>query len=70
MPTRISGKVVDAEGKEFTQDATFENYREFEGIKVATKSSIKKDGERYIEAEGMELKLLDKVESDTFAEPK
>jgi hypothetical protein len=46
-----------------------EDYREFEGIKVATKSSSKKDGERYVEVDGMEFKVLDKVEPDTFAEP-
>jgi hypothetical protein len=70
LPIRLSGKVVDEEGQEFTQETTFEEYREFDGIKLATKSSITKDGERYIEVEGMELKVLDKVESDTFAEPK
>jgi hypothetical protein len=70
LPISLSGKVVDAEGQEFTQRTTFEEYREFDGIKVATKSSIKKDGEHYIEVEGMELKVLDKIDPDTFAEPK
>jgi hypothetical protein len=69
LPISLSGKVVDADGKEFTQHTTFEVYREFEGIKVATKSSSKKDGARYIEVDGMEFKFLDKVEPDAFAEP-
>jgi hypothetical protein len=69
-PISLKGNVVDAEGREFTQETTFEEYREFHGIKVATKLSIKKDGQRYIEVDGMELEVLDKVESDTFAEPK
>jgi hypothetical protein len=69
LPISLSAKVVDVEGKEFTQATTLEDYREFEGIKVATKSSSKKDGERYVEVDGMEFKVLDKVEPDTFAEP-
>jgi hypothetical protein len=70
LPTRLRGEVVDEDGDEFTQEMTFEDYREFDGIKVATKSIIKKDGERYIEVEGMEFKALDEVKAGTFAEPK
>src|SRR5262249_1448200 len=61
LPTRLSGMVVDEQGEEFTQETTLEDYREFDGIKVATKSSIKKDGERFIELEEMEFKILDQV---------
>jgi hypothetical protein len=70
LPIRLSGMVVDDEGAEFTQETTFEEYREFDGIRVATKSSVKKDGERYFEVEGMEFKVLNPVDTDTFAEPK
>ena len=70
LPVRLSGEVVDDEGDEFTEEVSFEDYREFGGIKVATRSSIKKDGERYIEVEQMEFKAIDEVNPDTFAEPK
>jgi hypothetical protein len=70
LPARLSGEVVAEDGDEFTEEVTFEDYREFGGIKVATRSSIKKDGERYIEIEEMEFKALDEVKPDTFAEPK
>lgn len=70
LPARLSGEVVDDEGDEFTEEITFEDYREFDGIKVATRSSIKKDGERYVEVEEMEFKAIDEVKPDTFAEPK
>jgi hypothetical protein len=70
LPARLSGEVVDEEGDEYIEEMTFEDYREFGGIKVATKSSIKKDGERFIEVEGMEFKTIDDVDPGTFAEPK
>ena len=70
LPIRLKGKVVDDEGKEFTQDTTFENYKDFDGIKVSTKFQTKRDGERFVDVEGMEFKALDKLEPDTFAEPK
>jgi hypothetical protein len=70
LPTRLSGEVVDDEGDAFTEEMTFEDYREFDGIKVATRSSIKKDGERYIEVEEMGFQAIDEVKPDTFAEPK
>jgi hypothetical protein len=70
LPARLSGDVVDEDGEEFTEEMTFEDYREFDGIKVATRSSIKKDGERYIEVEEMEFKAIDEVKPDAFAEPK
>jgi hypothetical protein len=70
LPARLSGEVVDDEGEEFMEEVTFGDYREFDGIKVATKSSIKKDGERFVEVEEMEFKAIDEVKPDTFAEPK
>jgi hypothetical protein len=69
LPIRMSGEVVDESGDEFTQETTFEDYREFDGIKVAIRSSIKKDGERYIEVEEMAFKAIDAVKPGTFAEP-
>ena len=70
LPIRLKGKVVDDEGEEFTQDTTFEDYKDFDGIKVSTKFQTKRDGERFVDVEGMEFKALDKLDPDTFAEPK
>jgi hypothetical protein len=70
LPIKLNGRVVDWQGQEFTQDTTFEEYKEFDGIKVATKSKSKKDGDRYVEVDGMEFKRLDEVDPDTFAKPR
>jgi hypothetical protein len=61
---------VDAEGKEFAQDTTLATLKEFDGINVCTKFQSKRDGEQFVEVEGMEFKALDKLKPDTFAEPK
>jgi hypothetical protein len=70
LPVKMSGVVPDDEGREDVQDTTFEDYKEFEGIKVATRSMIRRGGKRFIEVEGMEFKTLGEVAPGTFAEPK
>jgi len=70
LPIRLKGKLMDDQGKEITQDTTFEDYKGFDGIKVSTKFQTKRDGEQFVEVEGMDFKVLDKLDPDTFAEPK
>jgi DNA invertase Pin-like site-specific DNA recombinase len=53
-----------------TQETTFANYKEFGGIKKATKIENKRDGEKFLEQEITEFKVLDKVDPKTFDEPK
>jgi len=62
--------VIGFNGEEYLQDSTFSDYKDFGGIKKATKVSIKRDGEGFLEGEVTEFKVLDKVPADTFAEPK
>jgi len=70
LPIRLKGKLMDDQGKEITQDTTFEDYKDFDGVKVSTKFQTKRDGEQFVEVEGMDFKVLDKLDPDTFAEPK
>jgi hypothetical protein len=70
LPVKLSARVVDWEGEEYTQDTTFEDYKEFGGIKVATKSKSLRDGKRYVDVEGVEFNALAEVDPNTFAEPK
>jgi hypothetical protein len=70
LPVKMSGLVADEQGQEDNHETTFEEYKEFEGIKVATRSRIKRGAKRYIEVEGMEFKALGEIEAGTFAEPK
>lgn len=70
LPIKTVATVVGFDGQEFTQEASLSDYKDFGGIKRATKSSMKRDGERFVETELTDFKVLDKVESGTFDEPK
>jgi len=70
LPVRLVAKVIGFDGEEFTQDSSYSDYKDFGGIKKASKTSVKRNGEDFLEAEVIDFKLLDKVPADTFAEPK
>ena len=54
-------KVVGFDGNEFTQETTFGGYKEMGGIKKATKVASKRDGEKFIDSEVTEFKILEKA---------
>jgi hypothetical protein len=70
LPVKLVAKVAGFQGNEVTQETTYGNYKEFDGIKKATKIESKRDGEKFQELEITEFKVLDKVDPKTFDEPK
>lgn len=70
LPVKLLAKVVGFGGEEFTQETLYSQYKEFGGVKKATKVEAKRDGQRFLESETTDFKLLDKVDDATFAEPK
>jgi hypothetical protein len=70
LPVKSIATVVGFDGNEFTQETSYENYKDFDGIKKATKVEAKRDGEKFVATELVEFKVLDKVEPDTFSQPK
>jgi hypothetical protein len=69
LPVKTVAKVAGFMGDEFTQETTFSDYKEMEGIKKATKLQAKRDGEKFQELQVTEFKILDKVDPKTFADP-
>jgi hypothetical protein len=69
LPARVVAKVIGFDGQEFTQETTLKDYKDFDGIKKATKSESKRDGEDFVKGEITEFKVLDKVDAKTFEEP-
>jgi RNA polymerase sigma factor (sigma-70 family) len=57
-------------GKEFTQETFFSDFRDFDGIKRATRLERRREGKKILEQEILEFRVLDKVAPETFAEPK
>ena len=70
LPVKQVAKVIGFQGEEFTAETTFADYKDFGGIKKATKVEVKRDGEKFQVMEVTEFKVLDKVDPDTFTEPK
>jgi hypothetical protein len=69
LPVKVVAKVLGFMGDEFTQEATLGGYKEFDGIKKATKTEVKRNGEKFLDGEVVEFKVLDQVDPKTFAKP-
>lgn len=70
LPVKTVARVRGAQGREFTQAATFGDYKDFDGVKRATKIVRWRDGEKVLEQEIIEFKVLNNVPVETFAEPR
>jgi hypothetical protein len=70
LPVKLVGRVIFRD-EEFTMETTYKDYKEFDGIKKATKVESRRDGEDFIKTEIIEFKVLakDKLDPKTFAEP-
>jgi hypothetical protein len=69
LPVKQVAAVVGFGGDEFTQETTFSNYKDINGLKKAMKVENKRDGEKFMAVEFTEYKLLDKVDPKLFAQP-
>jgi len=70
LPVLYVAKLLDFMGQEYTQETSLAEYKEFDGIKKATKIASKRDGEKFMDTKVTEFKVLDKVDPKTFEEPK
>jgi hypothetical protein len=70
LPVKSVATVVGFDGNEFTQETSYDAYKDFDGVKKATKMEAKRDGEKFVSTELLEFKVLDKVEPETFSQPK
>ena len=70
LPVKLVAKVLGFQGHENTAETTFEDYKDFDGIKKATKIEVKRDGETFQKMKITEFKVLDKVDPEAFTEPK
>jgi hypothetical protein len=70
LPVRMVATVIGFGGDEYEQDSTYADYKEFDGIKKATKVDAKRDGEKFINMQVSEFKVLDKVDDAIFVKPK
>ena len=57
-------------GQEVTEERIVIEYQKVEGMQSPKKVLINRDGKKFMEAEVLEVKLLEKVDPQTFARPK
>ena len=69
LPVKMVAKVRGFQGEEFMQETVYSDYKEFDGIKKATKIELKRDGEGFLKQEITEFKVLEKVDPKAFSEP-
>ena len=69
LPVKLVAKVVGFDNEEFSQETTFKDYKDFDGVKKATKADSKRNGEDFVKSELTEFKVLDKVDPKSFSEP-
>ncbi len=70
LPVKIVADIVGFRGDEFTQETYYTAYKEFDGIKRPSKYESRRDGNKFIEFEVIEFKVLDKLPDSTFEAPK
>ena len=69
LPVKLTATVADFQGDDVSQETTFADYKEFDGVKRATKTESKRNGTPFIKMDVLEFKVVDKLEPGTFAEP-
>ncbi len=69
LPVKQVAKVAGFMGDEVNQETIYSNFKDFGGMKRATKIENKRDGEKFLEAEVSDFKILDKVDPKTFTKP-
>jgi hypothetical protein len=69
LPVKQVAKVLGLMGEEVMEETTYADYKDMGGIKKATRLEVKRDGDKWIDQEITEFKILDKVDPKTFDEP-
>jgi hypothetical protein len=69
LPVLLKAR-ISVRGQGFDQETRYLDYKDFDGIKKATRTVARRNGEPFLTQEVTEFKVLDKVDPDTFAEPK
>jgi hypothetical protein len=67
METR--GKDLMQGGQEFTSTTRYQDYKKVEGMMIAHKALIERDGKPYVEGEVTEVKVSEKLDDSVFAKP-
>jgi hypothetical protein len=66
---KTESRVKDDTGQEVTEETFFGDYKEAQGGRYAMKLTVKRDGERYMEAEVTECQMAERLDDSVFGRP-
>jgi len=67
---KVEKQTVDAmTGKEVAEERIITEYQEIDKVQVAKKVTINRDGKKFMEAESLEVKMLEKIGDEEFNKP-
>jgi hypothetical protein len=69
LPVKLVAKVRNSMGQEVMQESTYADYKEMGGIKKACKGIVKHDGQKHMEWEVRDFKVLERVDTKIFEKP-
>jgi hypothetical protein len=69
LPLKLRALVRGFMGEEAEQETTFADYKDFDGVKRATKIESTRDGNPFLKMQYTEFKIVEKHDPSTFAEP-
>jgi hypothetical protein len=70
MLVKVEHLALDASGgQDVMQERIIQEYQELNGVKVAKKIHVNRDGKKFMEAEVLEVKYLDKLDDNEFVKP-
>jgi hypothetical protein len=70
LPLKTVANVAGFMGDDAVQETTYADYKDFDGIKKATKIVTKRGGEKFLNLDVTEFKVLKEVDPKKFEEPK
>ena len=69
--TKVEGRKRDLmSGQEVTEERFITEYQDVEGRKVAKKVEVLRDGKAFLDAEVLEVQILEKIDDAEFTQPK
>jgi outer membrane lipoprotein-sorting protein len=69
LKTETRGKDPMAGDKEFTAETLYDDYKKVDGLPVAHKVTVKRDGKPFLDSESSDVKVSEKLDDSTFEKP-
>jgi hypothetical protein len=69
LRTECLAKDLESGGREFVVETLYDDYRPVDGVQVAHRFTIRRDGRLYVQSQAVEVKVAEKLDDRLFAKP-